>query len=88
MTQHFFQTNDLENQLAQVMEGKEVTLPQPMTSSSGTTSTQIVGSTKTKTRVAHMPSMTSSKSFLNRPIVEPDSQAKVPSNVRQRYLNR
>jgi hypothetical protein len=69
------------------MDGKEISIT-PVPSSTGTTTTQIAGSSKTKTRVAHLPSNTSSSSFLQRPIVEPDSQAKVPSNIRQRYLNR
>jgi hypothetical protein len=69
------------------MEGKEVGVT-PVTPS-GQTTTTISGSSKTKTRVAHAPSAsTSNATFLQRPIIEPDTQAKVPSNIRQRYLNR
>ncbi len=80
----FHQENDLENQMARVMEGRE---PPLAAAASGQTTTTISGSSKMKTRVAHAPPV-SQATYLNRPVVEVDSQAKVPSNIRQRYLNR
>ena len=69
--------------MARVMEGREP----PPAAASGQTTTKISGTSKMKTRVAHAPPV-SQATYLNRPMVEVDSQAKVPSNIRQRYLNR
>lgn len=69
--------------MARVMEGREP----PPPAASGLTTTTISGTSKMKTRVAHAPPV-SQATYLNRPMVEVDSQAKVPSNIRQRYLNR